>query len=145
MSYMPGRPEAAVCGEEAPEISIAAVDGSDISLRDKEGKYTLVTFWSKYDAPSRSANHFYASAADDNTLNVRHMGLCTDRRDENLARLITEEDGLDSTSQFVLSQLRADDNSAAYDGRRSATWLVSPQGTVVARNPSAEAIRALKV
>lgn len=142
MSYMPQQPEKAEVGAEAPAISIADEAG-EVSLKDFKGKSVILNFWSKYDAPSRLANHSYARAAEASAGKVAFISICVDDSDESLARMITAEDGLSDSGQYFASQLSAGDNSMAYDGRACGAWLIDPNGIIAAHNPSASAIAAL--
>lgn len=142
MSYMPRQPEEAKIGEEAPAISIA-VDGNEINLKDYRGSNVLLNFWSKYDAPSRLANHQYARAAEASNGKLRFISICIDSDDDDLARMIAEQDGPDTGGRYFLSQLTPKDRSAAYANRTPGAWLIDSNGILIAHKPAGELLSAI--
>lgn len=144
MSYSPEQPSEAQVNQEAPEVAIVNGD-STISLKSLRGKYVVLNFWSKSVPSSRVDNHFYdrsvAMAADPD---IVYLSVCTDRSDEQLSRMLTAEDGNNPATQYYRSQLAGSDNSQAYTRQGNATWLISPQGVVIAKNPGYDVIASLK-
>lgn len=144
MSYSPEQPSEAQVSMEAPEVAIANGD-STVSLKSLRGKYVVLNFWSKNEPSSRIDNHFYgrsvAMAADPD---IVYISICTDSSDEQLSQMLVAEDGNNPSTQYYRSQLAGQDNSQAYTREGLATWLISPQGVVIAKNPGYDAVALLK-
>jgi len=123
----------------APKFTIGAGD-SAVSLDDMRGKYVLLTFWSSDDARSRLANIEYSAIAGRHA-SLEHVGVNFDSS-QSMFKEILKRDNLTGAQL----QLHVDKESAARlinsyglkNGYQS--YLVSPDGNVLARNPSAETI-----
>lgn len=138
----PDRDYRASCGFDAPELSLLRVtDNSQIELADLRGRYVLVNFWAAYDAESRISAHDYdelASVADNERLCLLQVNLDPHTR---LFREIVRRDGLKEAQQFVTDAADTQRVIRAFNldsGLQS--YLISPQGKVVAVNPSPETI-----
>lgn len=143
MSSSPEAPAAAKIGEEAPHISLQTQD-STINLSTLRGKYVVLNFWNRSNPDSRVANHFYDRAVemlpDDK---VVYISVCTDRYDEALSRLISETDGNNVSTQYYWTQRTGGDASNIYTASGAGTWLISPQGVLLAHNPTVTSLASL--
>lgn len=128
-----------VVGTEAPALILTTTDDTSLSLHELKGQYVLLNFWSKSQPLTRIANHTYNVATAD--AGIRYISVCLDRDEEQLAKMINSEDGNDAATQYVRSQL--DGSTGAEWTRTAATWLISPEGTIIARNPSPASLAAV--
>lgn len=135
MSYKSEQPSEARVSEPAP--AIALTDGNNtVSLKNLKGKYVLLNYWTKSDPATRVANHRYDRTVQAlGRSDIRYISICSDRTDETLSRMITTEDGLASASQYRISQTLPSDNSAEYLRAGHNSWLISPEGTIIAADP----------
>lgn len=131
MSYSPEQPDVAQVSAEAPEIALSAGD-STISLKSLRGKRVVLHFWSKSDPSSRIANRINDRKVSTEPGTV-YLAVCTDD-DESLARLISNEDNNQPSSQFYRSQIKASSHMEAYTVAGNHTWVISPEGVILSRS-----------
>ncbi len=123
-------------GYAAPYFSLEQNDTS-VSLDDMKGKYLLLTFWASKDAASRIMCQEYASFARTNqNEQFSHVAVNFDRS-ERLFQEIVKRDNLYAEAQYYAHGEKAAQLLSSYhleDGFK--TYLIDPQGRVVAKNPS---------
>lgn len=143
MSSSPEAPASVQTGAPAPHISLTK-DNTAVNLNTLRGKYVVLNYWSRRNPESRVANHFYDKAVnmlpDDR---VVYISVCADLRDESLSRLISQTDGNCEESQYYASERGADDGMNLYLADGYGTWLISPQGILLAHNPTISSLATL--
>lgn len=128
-----------VVGEDAPALLLNSADDTTLSLDQLKGQYVVLNFWSKSQPLTRVANHTYNVAAA--KAGIRYISVCLDNEDERLSMMINAEDGNDTATQYVRSQL--DRSTAAEWTQTPATWLISPVGKIIAQNPTPATLQVL--
>lgn len=127
-------------GYLAPEFNLTR-GNEQFSSTDLRGQYTLLTFWSSADARSRVACNQYATASQE--LGLQFVGVNFDRNRDIFAEVVSH-DNIDLKTQFFpqgesLRQLV--DNYRLEDGLN--TFLINPDGRIVATNPVPGQLEAL--
>lgn len=118
-------------------------DGDSIvSLADMRGKYVLLTFWSSDDAASRLSNITYSSLASKYP-ELEHIGVNFDSS-PSMYREILKRDNLSGTSRQVRVEGASADKLINRYGLRNRfqSFLVSPEGNIISRNPSVDMVSA---
>lgn len=130
-------------GNEAPALSIAEAD-SVISADRKQGLYTLLTFWTSTDAPSRRAANLYTAWVRSHPgapLNI--VGVNFDES-ENLFNEIVRRDSLDADYHFNATDAEARAVTDNYGLRKGyGSVLIDPYGKIIAYNPTDEQLETL--
>lgn len=135
----------ASAGFEAPQLSLtAATDSAEVDLESLRGRYVVVNFWAASDAESRIAAHGYdglAARTDSERLCLLQVNL---DRSSRLFREIVRRDRLDAAQQFTVSAREASDVVKAFNlGSGLQSYLIDPDGKIVAVNPTPEAVASL--
>ena len=124
-------------GYTAPIFTIG--QGENImSLDQMKGKYVLLTFWASSDAKSRIACRQYSSFTRENQPENEfcHISVNFDRS-ETLFKEIVKRDRLHAETQYFAQGDKASRLMADYQLENGfSTYLIDPQGRIVARNPS---------
>ncbi|MDE6009336.1 MAG: peroxiredoxin family protein [Muribaculaceae bacterium] len=139
-SSIPAGSHSLMPGEEAPSLVLSA-NSKVKSLKELDGKYVVVNFWSSSDPESRIANSRLAKLADSlPSSKVKFVSICTDT-DETLASEIIKADNLPSSaislSHSDIDAEVAEDYQVA-TGNRS--FLIDPFGNLVKISPSEEEV-----
>ncbi len=129
-------------GFAAPELALVnASDSSEMNLSDIKGRYVLVNFWAAYDAESRIAAHDFdrlAAATDSKRLCLMQINL---DRGSRLFREIVRRDRLNEAQQFKVSARQEADVIRAFNlGSGLQSYLIDPDGEIVAVNPTPKAV-----
>lgn len=125
-------------GYTAPGFSVEN-DGSKVELQKLRGNYVLVSFWSSTDAESRIATIAYDRLAR----NHAEMEFVAVNYDPSAAvyNEIVKIDNLAAESQFRDAKGSTSSIYKAYNLEKGyCAMLISPEGKIVAVNPSAEII-----
>ncbi len=130
-------------GEQAPRLSVQNVDNS-FTLNSSKGKFVLVNFWAGYDAPSRMNNVRYARAiAKAENENLALVSISFDSNEKVFEETI-KRDRLTPATQF---HDKAGKESDIFDNYRLnkgfASYLISPEGVIIAKNPHPEHLTEL--
>lgn len=128
----------------APRL-VVENDYGTLSTEKPRGNYIILNFWNPGDAKSRINNKQLASAADNGEINkVSYAGIYSGD-DDSLAKSTIKSDGLNPEHQYMLSQAPDTDNifSDYSLSTGNHTFLISPDGRVVAINPSLEEIKSI--
>lgn len=130
-------------GEQAPQLNVQnAVDS--VSLESLKGHYVLLNFWAGYDAPSRMENIRYAREIDKNELeNISLVSVSFDTNRKVFEETI-KRDGLDAATQFYDKDGSRSEIFADYRLNKGfASYLISPEGVIIAKNPNPEHLTKL--
>ncbi|MCM1292639.1 MAG: peroxiredoxin family protein [Bacteroides sp.] len=139
-----GRDFNAVEGMAAPYFMVKAADGTTISPSDKRGHFVIVNFWASNDAESRMAANRYSSYVESDR--EEQIALMSFNFDDNLMlfREIVRRDGLDEATQFnVLSDSRQEIISRYGLDKGLKSFLIDPEGVIVAVNPTSDQIASI--
>lgn len=131
---------AADLSEKAPELSLS--DGaSTVSLSDRRGEWVLLQFWNSTDTRSRLAARDGAELSRD--MNISYMLVNLDYS-EKLSREVARRDGMPEAARLHAAGASAERIIREY-GLSDAmhSYLINPQGRIVARDPEPEAITRL--
>lgn len=128
-----------VQGFTAPVFNVG--QGEDaFALDQMKGKYVLLSFWASSDAKSRIACQQYTVFARQNQEKDRfcHIAINFDRS-ERLFSEIVKRDKMQTEKQYYVQDDKASRLMAEYQlDRGFKSYLVDPQGRIVAMNPSTE-------
>lgn len=135
-----------VQGSQAPWFEVKTTDGSTISLSQMRGRYVLVSFWASNDACSRINTTLYDRflKADPDGEKLSLLSVNVDRS-ERLFRETVRRDRMDAESQFHVFGNEASQLMHRYGQNTTdcQSFLIDPQGVVVAVNPDVEALAAV--
>jgi len=129
-------------GFASPELALVNVsDSSEMNLSDLKGRFVLVNFWAAYDAESRIAAHDFdrlAAETDSRQLCLLQINLDPGSR---LFREIVRRDRLNEAQQFKVSARQEADVVHAFNlGSGLQSYLIDPDGEIVAVNPTPQAV-----
>ena len=131
-------------GMKAPRFEVEGVDGLTVSPSDMKGRFVIVNFWVSTDADSRIAANLY----DDFVENcpVGKISLVSVNLDDNtsLVREIVRRDGLNVNSQYTINIAKSHDVIRRNNLDRGLnSYLVSPDGRIIAVNPTLNTLASL--
>lgn len=142
LSAFTGRTSAPVRGYLAPVITLAN-DSATITLgKDTEKGYVLLSFWNSSDASSRLKCNSYAALAETDD-NLSLVAVNFDGSDA-LYHEVIRRDRLDPSSQYRVEGVEATKIQELYhlsDGLKS--FLINPEGRIIAVNPDTRMVRNL--
>ena len=126
-------------GQYAPDIRISPINNqhNQQKLSEKRGKYTLLNFWNTADANSRLATKQYQLALNDITVhgNIEMISINTDA-DTRLFEEIHRIDGHNSEKAYRYEG-RSDKLIRKFGlGRSMKSFLIDPNGEIIAINPN---------
>lgn len=128
-------------GDQAANFEVANAVNA-LQLQSLRGKYVVVTFWSSADADSRMANIQYDRAAAANA-KVYHVALNYDES-QSLWSEICKLDGVNIASQFFARNENGAKLFKAWKQNEGfSSFLINPNGEIVAMNPSAQMLNQL--
>lgn len=135
----------AVEGMKAPYFEVTdGDDGISWSSDGKDGRFVIVNFWASGDASSRIAANRYDSYVK--SVGEERIGLVSINIDKNrrLFEEIVRHDGMNGESQFNVETAQASDLVRMFDMSNGLkSFLIDPEGTIVAVDPATETIAAL--
>ncbi len=125
----------------APMVREARNEAESVSLKTLKGKYVLVNFWDSHNAVSRiAAGEYDRFIRSHKGEGIELVSVNTDD-DQALFSELVNKDGLDRSTQFHIKDVKAEAILKGYkplDGYSS--YLVNPEGKIVAYNPSIETL-----
>ncbi len=125
-------------GKQAPKLYVENTAGK-VTLQELKGQYVLLNFWAGYDAMSRMQNVRFAREID--KAGLENISLVSVSFDTN--RKVFEEtikrDGLNAATQFYDKDGSRSDIFDNYRLNKGfASYLISPEGVIIAKNPDPE-------
>ncbi|MDE6556505.1 MAG: hypothetical protein K2K55_06025 [Duncaniella sp.] len=129
--------------EKMPTVITAGNEFTSLDINQLRGRYVLVNFWDSQNAVSRIATAEYDRwsrlhpAADLALVQVN-----TDS-DKALWNEIVAHDDFDPATQFHLSLTKTKESRDYRPTDGHASYLLSPEGKIIARNPSVESLSRL--
>lgn len=145
MSAHTERTHEAAEGYNAPAMTITTND-TTVSLTDMKGHYVMLTFWDSTDPKSRIAANTYTSLARRGASNERLKVLSVNfDRSERLYREIVRHDGLEDALNVNIAPGQARETLAAAWNLKSGmkSYLIDPQGKIVAVNPTKDQVKKI--
>ena len=137
------KPTAPGTGCSAPELSMKT-DSSSISLDNFRGQYLLVSFWSSSEASSRIRCNEYTSAANQIS-GLNHIGINVDAS-TSLFNEVVKRDNLMKQAQYHVEGNEAALIKENYHLDRGLhSFLIDPQGTIVAVDPDKVTLNKLLI
>jgi len=137
-------------GEQAPGFELRLDDGQSFRLEDFRGRFVLLHFWGSWCGPCRQENaglaRVYREFADPGhpeqaAFVILSIGVETDSLQWARAR---EKDGLIWPWHYADFQRFSGDITGLYGVREvPTTYLLDPQGYIIAVNPAEEQLRRL--
>lgn len=124
-----------------PHIDTAVNAADSVNISSLRGHYVLVDFWNSRNAVSRiAATEYDRFMADHKKLNLRLISVNTDT-DTKLYKEIVSHDSLNPRTQYHISDTRARNHTPSYQPAEGyASYLLDPQGRIVAYNPTVESL-----
>ena len=131
-------------GEKAPIFQMVDSTAGNFNLRDQKGKYVVLNFWASYDAPSRISNVRIQQEIE--KLNHQNLSFVSVSYDPN--KVVFEEtvklDELNRNTQFYDKDGSQSDIFDDYRLNKGfASYLISPEGVIIAKNPNPEHLTKL--
>lgn len=131
---------------QSPRFVIENNFGS-VSSNRNSGEYLLIQFWNATDAQSRIKASQFDKLVNEHTFdNLQYAAVYTGE-DRDLFKMVVSADDLDMRSQYMLSDsFEAGNISTEFSlSTGNHTFLINPQGRIVAINPTINDIESLIV
>lgn len=127
----------------SPKFSIENNFGTCSSMGGSDNKYLLLQFWASTDAASRIKNKQWSGLAKECDNNLKYAGVYMGK-DKTLFDAAIASDGCDSAEQYFVNDKEKADNLYADFSLSTGnhTFLIAPNGRIVAVNPTAEEIKS---
>ena len=127
-------PQGPGAGAPAPEISLPAPDGKQVTLSSFRGKYVLIDFWASWCGPCRQENPNVVKAFNEfKGKNFTILGVSLDEDKDKWLQAIKK----DNLAWTHISDLKGWQSVAARDygvNGIPANFLVDPNGVIIASN-----------
>ncbi len=121
-------------GQQAPQFSIAGIDGKTVNLSDFRGKYTLIDFWASWCGPCRGENPNVVKAYNKyKNRNFTILGISLDKDKTAWAQAI-KQDGLTWTHASELADFAGPTVRLYQVEAIPASFLLDPNGKIIAKD-----------
>ena len=139
-AYYPAGSDSLV-GADAPDLELVN-KYDEFSLKEFKGDYVLLSFWSSTDPRSRIANKAYNDFAGKRADDLKYVSVNFDPSSGVFEELI-KVDGLSGSNQYHIDGMK-NRIFSDYNLRQGyASYLVAPDGVVVAMNPTVDELSDL--
>ena len=129
-------------GAQAPDFSIAGLDGNTIKLADFKGKYVLIDFWASWCGPCRNENPNVVKAYNKfKDRNFTILGISLDK-DKAAWQQAIKQDGLTWAHASELADFEGSTVRLYQVDAIPSSFLLDPAGKIVARNLRGEELDA---
>lgn len=121
-------------GQQAPDFSIASIDGKTIKLSDYKGKYVLIDFWASWCAPCRNENPNVVKAYQKfKNRNFTILGISLDK-DKTAWQQAIKQDNLTWAHAGELADFEGATVLLYQVEAIPASFLLDPNGKIIAKN-----------
>jgi peroxiredoxin len=130
-------------GDAAPAFEVKTLDGKTAKLEDYKGKFVLLSFWaSNYGGWGADLTQLKATyEALGNDARFAMLGLNMDKKEED-ARAYLEKQGIKWPQAPIGEWEKATLPSDFGINSMPSTWLIGPDGKVIAKDLHGDAIKA---
>lgn len=119
-------------GSDAPDFTLPAVNNTEVSLSDFEGKYVYINFWASWSIPALKEMKIMEKLYQQYQNKVAFVSICTDNDKEKINELLKENPGY--TWTFLQNKDR--ELMQAYEVRTLPTYILIDQQGKILRFPA---------
>ena len=128
-------------GTEAPEL-VLCNETKPLNMQSDKGKYTLVSFWARYDATSREKNAGLSHIAG-NDARINLISISFDRY-ESVYKASVEQDKINADNCYLEMEGENSDIYKSYGLKNGFTnYLLDNEGVIIAKNVTVDELSAL--
>ena len=129
-------------GDDVPDLAVSNGNKS-VKIGELRGSYLLLSFWSSTDPESRIANKAYNDLFLTENCNVKYVAINLDPSSTVFSEIV-KIDNLDAVNQFYIDNASKLSVSEDFNLRSGyVSLLISPEGEVIAQNPSVDYIKSI--
>jgi peroxiredoxin len=122
-------------GAQAPDFTLKALDGEDITLSNFKGKYVLIDFWGSWCGPCRQSSPMLVELYDElkkHNVDIEFIGIaCSEQNDENWIKAIED----DKLTWIQLNDSHSEKGKSIQERYAilgvPASILISPEGEIL--------------